>query len=117
MPSCHELVAEPRLRVVRITSPNRRPPSRRAGRAVRRQAGKHIVSDKPLAFTSAECALLRQAAHQADISHVVTFNYRGNPLVQQMRQMVAAGELGSLVFLHGHSRQDWLTALMAILGV
>src|ERR1700723_3628110 len=58
----------------------------------------------------AECALLRPAANQTGISQVVTFDYRPNPLVQQMRQMVAAGELGSLVLFHGHSRQDWATA-------
>jgi predicted dehydrogenase len=38
----------------------------------------------------------------------VTFNYRGNPLVQQAREMIAAGELGPLHFIHGEYLQDWL---------
>ena len=40
--------------------------------------------------------------------HAVTFNYRGNPLVQQARSMIAAGELGALHFVHGSYLQDWL---------
>jgi predicted dehydrogenase len=40
--------------------------------------------------------------------HAVTFNYRGNPLVQQARTMVASGELGSVHFVHGGYLQDWL---------
>jgi predicted dehydrogenase len=40
---------------------------------------------------------------------VVTFNYRGNPLVQQARLMAARQDLGKLVFVHGQYLQDWMT--------
>jgi predicted dehydrogenase len=38
----------------------------------------------------------------------VTFNYRGNPLVQQARLSVARGDIGTPYFLHGYYLQDWL---------
>ena len=38
----------------------------------------------------------------------MTFNYRGNPLVQQAREMIAGGELGDVHFIHGAYLQDWL---------
>jgi predicted dehydrogenase len=38
----------------------------------------------------------------------VTFNYRGNPLVQQARHSIAKGEIGKPAFLHGYYLQDWL---------
>jgi predicted dehydrogenase len=38
----------------------------------------------------------------------VTFNYRGNPLVQQARHMIARGEIGRPHFVHGQYLQDWL---------
>ena len=38
----------------------------------------------------------------------MTFNYRGNPLVQQAREMIAGGELGPVHFIHGAYLQDWL---------
>jgi predicted dehydrogenase len=52
---------------------------------------------------------LRDAAIVANVAHVVTLNYRGNPLVQQVRGMVASGETGPLSFIHGYYLQDWMT--------
>jgi predicted dehydrogenase len=69
---------------------------------------KHIVSDKPLAMTAAEARTLLDQANRAGVVHAVTFNYRGNPLVQQARQAVAKGQIGSPRFLHGYYLQDWL---------
>ncbi len=48
------------------------------------------------------------AAREAGVVHAVTFNYRGNPLVQQAREMIAAGEIGEPHFVHGAYLQDWL---------
>ena len=41
-------------------------------------AGKHVISDKPLAINSDEGRQLRDAAVAAKVGHVVTFNYRGS---------------------------------------
>ena len=38
----------------------------------------------------------------------MTFNYRGNPLVQQARHAIARGDIGTPHFLVGHYLQDWL---------
>ena len=38
----------------------------------------------------------------------MTFNYRGNPLVQQARHAIARGDIGRPHFLLGHYLQDWL---------
>ena len=70
--------------------------------------GKHIVSDKPLAMTTAEARALLDQARAAGVVHAVTFNYRGNPLVQQARHMIARGDIGRPHFVHGFYLQDWL---------
>jgi predicted dehydrogenase len=70
--------------------------------------GKHVVSDKPLAMTAAEAKKLLDAANKAGIVHAVTFNYRGNPLVQQARLAIARGDIGKPHFLLGSYLQDWL---------
>ena len=70
--------------------------------------GKHVVSDKPLAMTAAEAKKLVDQANKAGIVHAVTFNYRGNPLVQQARHAIARGDIGTPHFLVGHYLQDWL---------
>jgi len=70
--------------------------------------GKHVVSDKPLAMTAAEAKKLLDQATKAGIVHAVTFNYRGNPLVQQARHAIARGDIGKPQFLVGQYLQDWL---------
>jgi predicted dehydrogenase len=70
--------------------------------------GKHVVSDKPLAMTSAQAKRLVNEAQRASLVAAVTFNYRGNPLVQQARTAIARGDIGTPHFLHGYYLQDWL---------
>jgi len=99
------LLDDPAVEVVHNTTPNfLHYPVSTAAIA----KGKHIISDKPLALTAAEARHLRDAANAAGVVHAVTFSYRGNPLVQQMRQMVATGRIGRPHFVHGRYLQDWL---------
>lgn len=100
-----DLIADPGIHVVHNTTPNylHHPVSLRA-----LQSGKHVVSDKPLALNSAECRDLVKAAEQAGVISAVTFNYRGNPLVQEARARIRGGELGELSFIHGVYLQDWM---------
>lgn len=71
-------------------------------------AGKHVISEKPLAKNAKESAELVELASKSGVVNAIHFNYRNYPLVQQMRAMVAAGELGRLFLLHGSYLQDWL---------
>jgi predicted dehydrogenase len=101
-----ELIADPDIDVVHNTTPNHlHLPVSLAVLA----AGKHVISDKPLALNAGECRLLCEAAAKAGVVNAVTFNYRGNPLVQQMRAMLREQAIGRTVFTHGHYVQDWMT--------
>lgn len=102
----HTLIADPDIQVIHNTTPNylHLPVTMAA-----LQAGKHVISDKPLAMNPEEGRKLRNAAVAAKVGNVVTFNYRGNPLVQQARGMIARGETEGLSFIHGHYLQDWMT--------
>lgn len=99
------LLADPRIEVIHNTTPSYL--HLEVSLAALR-AGRHVISDKPLALTSADGAQLRDAAAQAGVANVVTFNYRGNPMVQQMRQMLADGDAGEPIYLHGQYLQDWM---------
>jgi predicted dehydrogenase len=72
------------------------------------EAGKHVLSEKPLTMTSAESMELVRLAREKGVVTAVNFNYRGYPLVQQAHGMVQRGELGELFLVHGHYLQDWL---------
>lgn len=100
------LIADPDIQVIHNTTPNHlHLPVTMAAL----EAGKHVISDKPLALNADEGRKLRDAAVAAKVAHVVTFNYRGNPLVQQARGMIARGEAGAISFVRGYYLQDWMT--------
>ena len=71
-------------------------------------AGKHIISDKPLALTAADAKTLRDQAAKAGVVNAVTFSYRGNPLVQELRDRITSGKIGTPRFIFGQYLQDWL---------
>lgn len=103
--SFEALAADPDVHVVHNTTPNHLHGAVIDAALAHR---KHVVSDKPLAVSAAEARRLADAAAAAGVIHAVTFNYRGNPLVQQAREMIAAGDIGPVHYVHGAYLQDWL---------
>ncbi|WP_131993443.1 Gfo/Idh/MocA family protein [Acidipila rosea] len=104
--SYQALIDDPDVHVIHNTTPNHLHfPVVMAALA----AGKHVISDKPLAINAEDGRRMVEAAKAAKVANVVTFNYRGNPLVQQARLMIAGGDTGDLTFVHGHYLQDWMT--------
>jgi len=104
--SYRDLVSDPDIDVVHVTTPNY---LHFEVTLAAIEAGKHVISDKPLAMTYKESVKLRDAAQMAGVVNAVTFNYRGNSLIQQARLMIEKGDIGNLFFIHGHYMQDWMT--------
>ncbi len=100
-----DLIRDPDIQVIHNTTPNY---LHYEVNMKALAAGKHVISDKPLAVTPNEAFTLRQAALQAGLAHVVTFNYRGNPMVQQARSMICDEKIGAPQFIHGYYFQDWM---------
>ncbi|CAH0126135.1 Gfo/Idh/MocA family protein [Peribacillus sp. NPDC101481] len=71
-------------------------------------AGKHVVSEKPLAMSSQESAELLALAKENKVVHGVNFNYRQYPIMKQLAAMIKNGELGKVNLVHGSYLQDWL---------
>src|SRR6266849_5092632 len=71
-------------------------------------AGKHVISEKPLAMTTAESRELVKLAARAGVVNATDFNYRYYPLVQEAKAMVASGKLGEVFHANGSYTQDWL---------
>jgi predicted dehydrogenase len=103
--SLDELLADPAVQVVHITSPNElHHPQAKAVLA----AGRHIVCEKPLAMTSAESAELVALAQASGLVNAVNFNIRWYPINQHVSELVAGGSLGDVRLVTGRYLQDWL---------
>ncbi len=104
-PSLEDILADPTVDVVHVTSPNHlHVPQSTAILA----AGKHVVCEKPLAMTADESAGLVRRADASGLVNAVNFNIRFYPLNQHARETVTRGDLGAVRFVTGHYFQDWL---------
>jgi len=75
-----------------------------------------VVCEKPLAISSREAEELRRLAAEKDRLFMVTYAYRGYPLVYHMRDLIASGELGEVRFVAAEYPQDWLATLLEKTG-
>ena len=100
-----ELLADPNIDVIHTCTPNVL--HYQINRAAL-EAGKHVISEKPLAMNSDETASLVEIARQSRRLAAVNFNHRGYPMVQQARALIVEGQLGTVRLLHGAYLQDWL---------
>ena len=64
-------------------------------------AGKHVISEKPLAMNTKESKELVRLAKESGRINAVNFNYRFYPLTQHCHQMVKSGQLGDVFAVHG----------------
>jgi predicted dehydrogenase len=103
-----ELVEDPAVEAVHNCTINRRHAEISLAALA---AGRHVLSEKPLAMDSGESEALVAAAERAAGDGVlsgVCFNYRHYPLVAELQGMLASGDYGRAHFVHGSYLQDWL---------
>lgn len=103
--SLDEVLADPDVQVVHVTSPNHLHVAQVKAILA---AGRHVICEKPLAMASAESAEMVAGARASGRVAAVCYNTRFYPLNQHARGMVAAGELGEVRLVTGHYHQDWL---------
>jgi predicted dehydrogenase len=99
------ILANPEIDVVHICTPNAQHYSI-AREAL--EAGKHVVCEKPLATSVEEAQELVALAAKRGVRNCVCHNLRYYPMVQQLRRMREAGELGEILSVQGAYLQDWL---------
>ncbi len=100
-----EVLRDPAIDAVHICTPNAQHFSM-AKDAL--QAGKHVICEKPLTTTAAEAEELVALAAKKGVRNCTCHNLRYYPMVQQMRRMREAGDLGDILVLQGTYSQDWL---------
>ncbi|MCC6362766.1 MAG: Gfo/Idh/MocA family oxidoreductase [Bryobacterales bacterium] len=72
------------------------------------EAGKAVLCEKPLTLDAGEARQMLELAEKKGLAHCVQHNLRYYPVVQHIRQMIAAGELGDILIVQGTYSQDWL---------
>ncbi|MET8610495.1 Gfo/Idh/MocA family protein [Streptomyces misionensis] len=88
-----EVAADPRVRAVSVTAPNFL--HREIGVAMA-EAGKHVWIEKPVGLTAEDARAVADAVGGAGVQGAVGFNYRNAPAVEAARELIAAGEIGTV---------------------
>ena len=101
----HRILEDPAVDAVHICTPNALhfPIAKDA-----LLAGKHVICEKPLATSIAQAQELVDIAKEKKLRNCTSHNLRFYPMVQHMRRMVEAGDLGEIMVLQGTYSQDWL---------
>ena len=100
-----ELLKDPSIDAVHVCTPNvlHFPMAKAA-----MEAGKHVLCEKPLATSVAEAQQLVALAKEKNLANCTFHNLRYYPLVQNIRRLREAGELGEIYAVQGTYSQDWL---------
>ncbi len=101
-----DLVKRDDVHAVIIATPNfMHPPIAHAAIA----AGKHVLSEKPIALNYADAKAMADAAEKAGVRHMTAFTYRFVPAMRYLSHLVKQGMLGQPYHYRSCRLQDWGT--------
>jgi len=95
--SLGDMLRDPDINVVYVGSPNGLHASQTIEAAA---AGKHVLCEKPMAPTVAECRSMIEACRKNGVRLGLGLQYRQHPAHRKAREIVAAGDLGQLVYVN-----------------
>jgi predicted dehydrogenase len=71
------------------------------------EAGKMVLTEKPLARNLAEAREMVEAVEKAGVKNTVWYNYRRLPAVTLAKQIIDSGKLGKIFHYRANFLQDW----------
>ncbi|MCM3397128.1 Gfo/Idh/MocA family oxidoreductase [Oceanobacillus profundus] len=72
------------------------------------EAGKHIITEKPLALTLEEAHQMYEAVQKNGVTHMICHNYRFAPAVQFTKKLIEEGRLGRIYHFRANYLQDFI---------
>ncbi|MBM7570306.1 putative dehydrogenase [Aquibacillus albus] len=72
------------------------------------EAGKHIITEKPLALTLDEARQMYEAVKKNKVKHMICHNYRFAPAVQVAKKLIEDGRIGKIYHFRANYLQDFI---------
>jgi predicted dehydrogenase len=72
-------------------------------------AGKHLITEKPLATNVEDATALVTAAADSPAITAFCHNYRSYAMVTEAHELIRGGAIGEVFHIHGVYLQDWLS--------
>ncbi len=99
------LLADPAIDLVAIATPNYLH-AEMAEAAL--AAGKHVHCEKPMAPSLVQAESMARAARASKGRTIVGYNYLHNPVVAAAREIIAGGEIGTVLHFRGTHSEDYM---------
>jgi len=104
-PSVEALCADPGVDVIYVATPHRD----HAAHAILATAhGKHVLVEKPMAFTLEECGRMIDAAERAGVFLIVGHSHSFDRPILRARELIASGDFGALRMINAQYYTDFL---------
>lgn len=103
--SWQDVINDPEIDIVDINTPN---DSHAEIAIAAAKAGKHVLCEKPLGLTVAQCQEMVDAVEQAGVVHMVCHNYRRIPAIAHAKKMIEDGAIGDIFHYRARYAQDWI---------
>jgi predicted dehydrogenase len=75
-------------------------------------AGFHVICEKPMTMTVAEAVELEELVKKSKLTFALTHTYTGYPMVRQMRDLIANGDLGTIQRIDAQYYQGWINSII-----
>jgi predicted dehydrogenase len=102
-PALDAVLADPAIKAVLLATPHSLHPAQVIACA---KAQKQVFCEKPLALHRADAAQMFDACREAGVLLAVGHNRRFWPSLRTLRDIVASGELGTLLHVEGHNSNE-----------
>jgi phthalate 4,5-cis-dihydrodiol dehydrogenase len=99
------LCADPAVEIVYIATPHQ---FHAEHAELAAQSGKHIILEKPMALTLGDCDRIIAAVERHGVHLVVGHTHAFDPVVREMRRIVASGDLGALGMIAAWNYTNYL---------
>jgi phthalate 4,5-cis-dihydrodiol dehydrogenase len=104
-PSAEALAGDPNVEAIYISTPHELHAAHAQLAAAR---GKHILVEKPMALSLADCAAMIDAARAAGVVLIVGPSHSFDAPIRRTRELIAAGTFGELRMIQAINYTDWL---------
>ncbi|MBE7640147.1 Gfo/Idh/MocA family oxidoreductase [Salegentibacter sp. BLCTC] len=74
--------------------------------------GFHVICEKPMTTTFEEAKILEETLNKSKTIFAVTYTYTGYPMIRQMKEMIATGEIGEVQKIDVQYYQGWINPII-----
>jgi phthalate 4,5-cis-dihydrodiol dehydrogenase len=72
------------------------------------ERGKHVIVEKPMALSIAECEAMNEAAEKHGVKLLCGHTHSFDPPIRKIREIVKSGELGKLCMIHSWNYNEFM---------